>query len=61
MTLSYLFVLGNVSGGVDEGVPADVDPARVGVAAVVQQSHRRLQGAADRGEGRRMPRGSILG
>ena len=49
MTLSNLFVLADVSGGVDEGGPADVDPARVGVATVVQQSHRRLQGAADRG------------
>ena len=48
-SLTYLLVFAYVPGGVDEGGAADVDPAGVGIAAVVQQSDCGFQGAADRG------------
>ena len=48
-SLTYLLVFAYVPGGVDEGGAADVDPAGVGITAVVQQSHSGFQGAADRG------------
>ena len=32
----HLLALADIPGGVDEGGAADVDPARVGIAAVVQ-------------------------
>ena len=45
---THLLALGDIPGGIDEGCAADVDSARVGIAAVVQQANCGFQGAADR-------------